>query len=77
MTGVHMCGSESLRRMTQMIDEVIKEGSLTLDQVREQQFSLEHCDMIGKKPDIIDMLKKYNFILSCGPDYIDDEPRTG
>jgi predicted amidohydrolase YtcJ len=61
MTGVHMCGSESLRRMTQMIDQVIAEGGLTLDQVR---------DMIGKQPEIIDLLKKYNFILSCGPDYI-------
>jgi predicted amidohydrolase YtcJ len=72
MTGVHMCGSESLRRMTTMIDEVINEGTLTLEQVRQQQYSLEHCDMIGKKPDIIDRIKKYNFILSCGPDYIHD-----
>jgi hypothetical protein len=70
MTGVHMCGSESLRRMTQMIDQVIAEGHVTLDHVRQQQFSLEHCDMIGKKPEIIDLLKKYNFILSRGPDYI-------
>jgi predicted amidohydrolase YtcJ len=70
MTGVHMCGSESLRRMVQMIDQVIKEGTLTLEQVRQQQYSLEHCDMIGKKPEIIDLLKRYNFIISCGPDYI-------
>jgi predicted amidohydrolase YtcJ len=70
MTGVHMCGSESLRRMTQMIDQVIKEGGITLDKVREESYSLEHCDMIGVKPEIIDLLKKYNFFLSCGPDYI-------
>jgi predicted amidohydrolase YtcJ len=70
MTGVHMCGSESLRRMTQMIDQVISEGNLTLDEVQQQQFSLEHCDMIGKKPEIIGLLKKYNFIISCGPDFI-------
>jgi predicted amidohydrolase YtcJ len=70
MTGVHMCGSESLRRMISMIDATIKEGSITLDHVREQQYAFEHCDMIGKKPEIIASLKKYNFILSCGPDYI-------
>jgi predicted amidohydrolase YtcJ len=70
MTGVHMCGPESLRRMAQMIDEVIKEGSITLEKVREQQFAFEHCDMIGKTPSTIALLKKYNFMLSCGPDYI-------
>lgn len=70
MTGVHMCGPESLRRMAQMIDEVIAEGSITLEKVREQQFAFEHCDMIGKTPSTIALLKKYNFMLSCGPDYI-------
>jgi hypothetical protein len=70
MTGVHMCGSESLRRMSQMIDVVVKEGSITMEKVREQMYSLEHCDMIGKLPDTIATLKKYNFMLSCGPDYI-------
>jgi len=70
MTGVHMCGSESLRRMVTLIDTVIKEGTLTLDKVREQQFSFEHCDMIGKLPETIATMKKYNFIMSCGPDYM-------
>jgi predicted amidohydrolase YtcJ len=70
MTGVHMCGSESLRRMVKMIEATIKEGSITLEQVREQQYSIEHCDMIGKLPETLATLKKYNFIMSCGPDYI-------
>ena len=35
-------------------------------------YSFEHCEMIGKKPEIIDLLTKYNFILSCGPNYFSD-----
>jgi len=70
MTGVHMCGSESLRRMDQMIEGAMSASGLSLNYIRDQQFSLEHCDMIGKQPDIIELLKKYNFIISCGPDYI-------
>jgi predicted amidohydrolase YtcJ len=58
--------------MTQMIDSAIAEGHITLEQVRQQMYSLEHCDMIGKRPDIIALLKKYNFMLSCGPNYITD-----
>ena len=72
MTGVHMIGSEALRQMVQMIDSAIAESSLTLSQVQEQMYSFEHCEMIGKKPEIIEMLTKYNFILSCGPNYFSD-----
>ena len=36
--------------------------------------TVEHCDVIGKQPDIIDGLKKYGIILSCGPNYINYAP---
>ena len=72
LTGVHMCGSESLRRLVQMIEGAREATGMTVEQIRDQHFSLEHCDMIGKQPDIIDLLKKYGFIISCGPDYITD-----
>ena len=72
MTGVHMIGSEALRQMVQMIESAIAESSLTLDEVRNQMYSFEHCEMIGKQPEIIDLLTKYNFILSCGPNYFSD-----
>jgi predicted amidohydrolase YtcJ len=66
--GVHTCGSESLRRFTQMVDSAIKDTGMTIEDVREQHYALEHCDMIGKQPDVIDRLKRYGIIISCGPD---------
>ena len=72
MTGVHMVGSEALRRMEQMVQGAMQEANLSLDHIREQMFTLEHCNMIGKLPDTIATLKKYNFMLSCGPNFIDE-----
>ena len=72
IAGVHTCGSESLRRFIQMIDQARAETGMTVQQIHDQHFSLEHCDLIGKQPDVIDMIKRYGIILSCGPDYIRD-----
>jgi predicted amidohydrolase YtcJ len=58
--------------MAQMVEGAMADANLSLDYIREQQFSFEHCDMIGKRPDIIEILKKYNFMISCGPDYLRD-----
>ncbi|MBI2821722.1 MAG: amidohydrolase family protein [Acidobacteria bacterium] len=74
IAGVHTCGSESFRRFTQMVDQAIAGTGITLDDVRNMQFSLEHCNLIGKQPDVIEGLKKYGIILSCGPDYISESP---
>lgn len=70
IAGVHTCGSESLRRFVQMIDEARIARGLTVEQIKEQHFTLEHCDMIGKEPDVIEKIKKFGIMLSCGPDYI-------
>jgi hypothetical protein len=76
MKGIHTCGSESLRRITQMIDGAIKGTNMTVDTIREQHFALEHCDMIGKLPDVIDKLKRYGLMISCGPDLMSNFAQT-
>jgi predicted amidohydrolase YtcJ len=70
VAGVHTCGSESLRLFIQMVDRARAATGMTVQQIHDMHFSLEHCDLIGKQPDVIDKLKRYGIILSCGPDYI-------
>jgi predicted amidohydrolase YtcJ len=53
-----------------MIDEARIARGLTVQQIHDMHFSLEHCDMIGKQPDVIEKMKTYGIIISCGPDYI-------
>lgn len=52
------------------IDGARAATGMAVEQIRDMHFSLQHCDMIGKQLEIIDLVKKYGFIFSCGPNYI-------
>ncbi len=67
LKGVHSVGSDSMRRFIQMIDEAREEAGLTVEQIYNEHYAVEHCDQIGKLPEIMDMIKKYGIIISCGP----------
>ena len=66
MAGVHMCGSESARQMFKLVDNAMAANGWTLQDVQGMHFTGEHCNLVGKQPDVIAGLKKYGFILSCG-----------
>ena len=74
LAGVHMCGSESARAFMRMIDEAREVNGWTMQQVRDMRLTGEHCGLIGKLPDIIQGLKDYGIILSCGPDIVSESP---
>jgi len=42
--------------------------------VRDMRMTGEHCNLIGQQPDIIQSLKDYGIILSCGPDIVGESP---
>jgi hypothetical protein len=74
LAGVHICGSESARAFFRMVDEARKVNGWTMEDVRRMQMTGEHCGLIGKDPAIIQKLKDYGIILSCGPDIVDESP---
>ncbi|MBI2821826.1 MAG: amidohydrolase family protein [Acidobacteria bacterium] len=70
LAGVHICGSQSARAFFQMIERARAVNGWTIQEVHDMHMTGEHCDVVGQQPDIIDGLKKYGIILSCGADYI-------
>jgi predicted amidohydrolase YtcJ len=74
LAGVHICGSESARAFFRMIDEARKENGWTMEDVRRLNMTGEHCNLIGKDPEIIKGLKDYGLTLSCGPDIVEESP---
>ena len=56
----------------EMIDRARAVNGWTMQDVRDMRMTGEHCNLIGQQPDIIQSLKDYGIILSCGPDYIRD-----
>ena len=74
LSGVHMCGSESARAFFRMIDSARAVNGWTMEEVRQLAMTGEHCDVVGKQPDIIQGLIDYGIILSCGPDLLREAP---
>ena len=74
LAGIHMCGSQSLRAFTQMIDRAREVNGWTMQQVRDMRLTGEHCNLIGKDPETIQRLIDYGMILSCGPDLVNESP---
>ena len=74
LAGVHMCGSESARSFFKMIDRARAVNGWTMQDVRDMRMTGEHCNLIGQQPDIIQSLKDYGIILSCGPDIVGESP---
>ncbi len=70
LSGVHICGSESARSFLRMVDQAREANGWTIQQVHDMHMTGEHCDVIGQQPDILEGLKKYGIILSCGADYL-------
>ena len=74
LAGVHICGSESARSCFKMVDEARAVNGWSMQDVRDMRLTGEHCGVIGKQPDVIQKLKDYGIILSCGPDIIREAP---
>jgi predicted amidohydrolase YtcJ len=69
-----MCGSQSTRAFFQMIDSARAVNGWSMQDVRDMRVTGEHCNLIGKQPDIIQKLTDYGMILSCGPDLVSESP---
>jgi predicted amidohydrolase YtcJ len=74
LAGVHICGSESARAFVRMVEEARQANGWSMEDVRQMRMTGEHCGVIGKNPEIMEMFKNYNMILSCGPDIVDESP---
>ena len=70
-----MCGSEAARAYFRMIDRAREANGMSMEEIRAMQMTTEHCTLIGQQPDIIQKLKDYGIILSCGPDLISEAPK--
>jgi predicted amidohydrolase YtcJ len=57
-----------------MIDNAREVNGWTMEDVRNMHKTGEHCNLIGKDPKMIQQLKDYGVILSCGPDIIQESP---
>ena len=67
LAGVHGVASHGVRIYLDMVESVMKEKSLTVEDIRARRLTIEHAEALGQKPDILRRLKEYGIIISVHP----------
>ncbi|NNC78104.1 MAG: amidohydrolase family protein [Woeseiaceae bacterium] len=63
IAGLHGVGSHGMRQFIQYIEEAIASGRISEQEVRDMRILMAHGTMVGKQPDVIAGLKRYNIIM--------------
>lgn len=63
IAGLHGVGSHGMRQFIQYIEEAIATGRISEQEVRDMRILMAHGTMVGKQPDVIAGLKRYNIIM--------------
>lgn len=63
IAGLHGVGSHGMRLFIQYVEEAIASGKISEQEVRDMRILMAHGTMVGKQPDVIAGLKRYNIIM--------------
>ena len=74
LAGIHGVGSHAARLFIQMIESVIESKGLTVQDIRNLRMTMEHAEVMGALPDVMEGLKKYGIYISGGPPRMLREP---
>jgi len=64
---LHSFGSHAFRLHAEWIEEARIEGGMSVDDIRNLRIGFAHGGAIGKIPDVIETMKKYNFYVPIQP----------
>ncbi len=65
---MHSFGSNAFRLHAQWIDEARQEANMSMDDLRDLRIGFAHGGAIGKVPDVIEIMKDFNFYVPIAPD---------
>ena len=63
IAGLHGVGSHGMRQFIGYVEEAIASGLITAEEIKQMRILMAHGTMVGKEPDVIAGLKKYNIIV--------------
>ncbi|MEE8348209.1 MAG: amidohydrolase family protein [Acidobacteriota bacterium] len=73
--GVHGTSSHGVRLYIQMLEEAMEEANLSVEYVRDLRLTLEHNQVLGNLPDVMDGIRKYGIILNVNTGYLAEVPK--
>jgi hypothetical protein len=72
---VHGTSSHGVRLFIQMLEEAMEEANLSVEYVRNLRLTLEHNQVLGNVPDVMEGIKKYGIILNVQPTLLPEIPK--
>ena len=64
---MHSFGSNAFRLHSQWIEDARQEANMSMDDIRDLRIGFAHGGAIGKMPDVIEIMKDYNFYIPIAP----------
>jgi hypothetical protein len=64
---MHSFGSNAFRLHAKWIDEARREANMSMDDIRDLRIGFAHGGAIGKMPDVIEIMKDFNFYVPIAP----------
>jgi predicted amidohydrolase YtcJ len=64
---MHSFGSNAFRLHSQWIEDARQEANMSMDDIRDLRIGFAHGGAIGKMPDVIEIMKDYNFYVPIAP----------
>jgi predicted amidohydrolase YtcJ len=58
-----------------MLEEAMREANFSVEYVRDLRLTLEHNQVLGNVPDVMDAIKKYGIILNVNTGYLAEVPK--
>ena len=72
---VHGTSSHGARMYIRMLEESMKEANLSVEDIRNLRTTLEHNQLIGTVPDVMEGIKKFGIILNVNPGNLNSIPK--
>ena len=73
--GVHGTSPHGVRLYIQMLEEAMREANFSVEYVRDLRLTLEHNQVLGNVPDVMESIKKYGIILNVNTGYLSEVPK--
>jgi len=73
--GVHGTSPHGVRLYIQMLEEAMREANFSVEYVRDLRLTLEHNQVLGNVPDVMEAIKKYGIILNVNTGYLAEVPK--
>ena len=74
--GVHGTSSHGVRLYIQMLEEAMAEANLSVEHIRSLRTTVEHNQLLGLLPDVMEGFKKFGIIINVNTGYLREIPHN-